>query len=74
MTRNLVRRVEAAFPIEDAHLKRRVIHEGFEVYLEDNQQAWELNADATYSRVERAPGEPARSAQGTLLAELTEGA
>jgi len=74
MTRNLVRRVEAAFPIEAAHLKRRVIREGFEVYLLDNQQAWELNADATYTRVERAPGEPARSAQGMLLAELTEGA
>lgn len=74
MTRNLVRRVEAAFPIEAAYLKRRVIHEGFEVYLMDNQQAWELNADATYTRVERAPGEPARSAQAMLLAELTEGA
>ena len=70
----MTRRVEAAFPIEAAHLKRRVIREGFEVYLLDNQQAWELNADATYTRVERAPGEPARSAQGMLLAELTEGA
>lgn len=73
MTRNLVRRVEAAFPIEARELKRRVLHETIELYLRDNQQAWELSADETYTRVERAPGEPMINAQSVLLAELTEG-
>ena len=70
MERNLRRRVEAAFPIEDRRLKARVLREGLELLLEDNTQSWELQTDGTYRRLSPNGG-IARSAQSQLLAELT---
>jgi polyphosphate kinase len=67
MGRNLYRRVEAAFPIEDPRLKARVISEGLEYTLEDNCQAWLLGPDGTYTRL--SPAGAARcSAQERSLA------
>lgn len=71
MTRNLKRRVEAAFPILNPELKERVIHETFEVYLRDNKQAWELASDATYTRVTPRDDEPEFSAQDALLLKFS---
>ena len=68
MGRNLYRRVETAFPVEEPRLKTRVIQEGLEVYLEDDCQAWALEADGSYRRVEPAGEGPRRSAQDRLLA------
>ncbi|MDR2788243.1 MAG: hypothetical protein LBD06_07775, partial [Candidatus Accumulibacter sp.] len=48
MERNFFRRIEVAFPILDRKLKRRVINEGLRVYLADNQQAWEMDANGGY--------------------------
>src|SRR6476646_582717 len=45
MDRNFFRRIEVAFPILDAKLKKRVIEEGLKIYLADNVQAWEMHAD-----------------------------
>ena len=50
MPRNFFRRVEVAFPILDTALRQRIIHEAFELHLQDNTQAWELQADGTYLR------------------------
>ncbi|MBU0655099.1 MAG: polyphosphate kinase 1 [Gammaproteobacteria bacterium] len=50
MPRNFFRRVEVAFPILDETLRQRVIHEAFELHLQDNTQAWELQADGIYLR------------------------
>jgi polyphosphate kinase len=50
MPRNFFRRVEVAFPILDKALRQRIIHEAFELHLQDNTQAWELQADGTYLR------------------------
>ena len=72
MTRNLMRRVECAFPIEDPGLKRRVIHEAFEVYLRDNEQAWELGRDALYTRQAPAPGHDSFRAQLALIEQLSD--
>ncbi len=72
MTRNLHRRVEAAFPIEDPALRKRVMREAFEVYFADNTRAWELRPDATYERLAPRPGEEPLSAQDALLRELAE--
>ena len=67
MERNLLRRVETCFPILDPELATRVFDEELANYLRDNQQAWELHADGSYTRVE--PGdEPPFSAQGALMA------
>ena len=50
MQRNLFRRVEAAFPIEDPELARRLKSEGLDVYLEAKRDAWQLQPDGTYER------------------------
>lgn len=69
MERNLLRRVETCFPILDAELAQRVYDEELSNYLQDNQQAWQLNADGSYAKVQ-AGDEPPFSAQGALLAEF----
>ncbi|MCM8596026.1 polyphosphate kinase 1 [Accumulibacter sp.] len=48
MERNFFRRIELAFPVLDRKLKRRVISEGLQVYLNDNTLAWDLGADGVY--------------------------
>ncbi len=70
MTRNLKRRVEAAFPIRDAELKKRVIQESFEFYLQDNMQAWELSNDSVYRRQKPAEGQKVFKAQEMLIKKL----
>jgi polyphosphate kinase len=72
MGRNLYRRVETCFPIEDAALKARVLDEGLERYLGDNVGAWVMAADGTSAPLEPDEGEPRRSAQEQLLARLAE--
>ncbi len=48
MPRNLYRRVEIAFPIEDANLKAFIINKILAVYLKDNIKARCLLSDGTY--------------------------
>ena len=48
MDRNLLRRVEVAFPVKDAKLKQRVIQEGLLILLKDNASAWLMKPDGTY--------------------------
>lgn len=71
MPRNFFRRVEVAFPILDPTLRQRVIHEAFELHLQDNTQAWELQADGAYLRCQPEAGETAVAAQNVLLDDLT---
>ena len=69
MERNLYRRVEVCFPIEDKRLKQRLIEEGLMCYLADNVQAWVLQSDGTYKRL--APGaHRSRVAQQVLAEEF----
>ena len=63
MDRNLFRRIEVAFPIESADLQARVV-EDLKLYLEDDVQAWVLDADGQYTR---AAGEGKVSAQARLM-------
>ena len=49
MPRNLDRRVEILFPVEDERLKERLIHI-LDVQLADNVKAYLLQADGTYVR------------------------
>jgi polyphosphate kinase len=69
MHRNLFRRIEVAFPLLNARLKKRVIREGLEPYLKDNTQAWEMAPSGEYVRRTPRRGKP-YSAQQALLAEL----
>lgn len=67
MPRNFFRRVEVAFPILERKLRNRIIHEAFELHLQDNTQAWELQADGTYLRQQPAENAEPVSAQTSLL-------
>ncbi|MDK2124099.1 polyphosphate kinase 1 [Parachitinimonas caeni] len=69
MGRNFFRRVEVAFPILDAKVKRRILREGVRPYLVDNTQAWEMQPDGRYKR-KASRGGKVRSAQASLLADL----
>ncbi|PPC95114.1 MAG: polyphosphate kinase 1 [Methylotenera sp.] len=51
MNRNMLRRVEVAWPIVDAANRARILQECCEMYLKDNQDAWVLNNDGTYSPI-----------------------
>lgn len=72
MSRNLHRRVESCFPIEQPDLKARVLHESFDLYLKDNTQAWALQPDASYVRLVPGHDEPPFSAQQALLELLSD--
>ncbi len=58
MERNLDRRVEVVFPVEDLAAQAR-IEEIIEVMLADDRRSWQLGADSTWRRTEdilAAPG------------------
>ncbi|MFU8838334.1 MAG: polyphosphate kinase 1 [Thiohalomonadaceae bacterium] len=70
MDRNLHRRVETCFPIEDKKLRERMVRElGY--YLDDNLQAWLLQSDGNYLRMVPDKHAPC-SAQQLLLHQLTQ--
>lgn len=58
MNRNLDRRVEVMFPIEDPRLKERIIQEILEPSLEDNVKMRWLQMDGTYSRPRTSDAKP----------------
>jgi polyphosphate kinase len=71
MERNFFRRVEVAFPIQRAAHRDRILRD-LDFCLQDTCQAWELRADGSYERIQRA--ERPVSAQVELLAKYSAGA
>ena len=69
MGRNFFRRIETCTPIEQAHLKERVIREGLTQALQDNRQSWLMQADGSYVRAPVAEGCEEVSIQEDLWAE-----
>jgi polyphosphate kinase len=53
--------------LRDPALRQRVIDEGLDVYLDDNCDAWELQASGEWIKLAPVPGQPRRSAQNELL-------
>lgn len=68
MPRNIDRRVEVVFPVENDALVRQ-LRDALDTYLADNVKARVLAPDGTYARVAREPGAPAVNAQERLLAQ-----
>jgi polyphosphate kinase len=62
MSRNMLRRIEVAWPVPDASLRQRVIDECLVPYLHDTQDAWELRSDGGYR-----PLAGSQSAQQALM-------
>jgi polyphosphate kinase len=70
MNRNLLRRIEVAFPVLDRALKRRVVAEGLTPYLKDNSNAWELDSQGLYHRRKPRGKQKSYSAQLHLMESL----
>ena len=67
MPRNLNRRVEIIFPIEDAVLIRHLRDEVLETYLNDTVKARRMQSDGTYVRVYPEAGHEQVCVQEWLL-------
>jgi polyphosphate kinase len=63
MPRNLDRRVEQLFPIEDPVLRQRIYDRILCVHLSDNVQSRRLLPDGTYERIRPGKDEPALNSQ-----------
>ncbi len=63
MTRNMLRRIEVAWPVRDARARQRVIDECLLPYLHDRRDAWRQLADGRYERI----GTDGPSAQQALM-------
>ena len=57
MERNLDRRVEVVFPVEDRGWAAEIRDEIVPAYFRDTTNAWQLEPDGTYRRIEPAPGD-----------------
>jgi polyphosphate kinase len=68
MPRNLDRRVEVVFPLDDPVLREQVRDGILEVQLRDTVKARELRTDESYARVRPAPGEEPFDSQAWFLA------
>jgi polyphosphate kinase len=68
MQRNLDRRVETLFPLREARHRQKV-RRLFDLQLNDTANAWEMNADGTYTRLRPQEGEEPLDSQALLLEE-----
>ena len=66
MTRNTVRRVEVAAPINSPDIKNSIL-DIFDVMMKDNCRAWIEQPDGTYSRISPAEGEAPFAAQDRFI-------
>lgn len=70
MERNLDRRIEACFPLNNPKMIRRVKKE-LSQYLRDNTHAWLLQSDGSYVRLQPGPEEKPCHAQQQLQDKLS---
>lgn len=66
MNRNMFRRVEVCFPIENKKMQTRIM-DNLNLYLNDNSQAWILQPDGTYIQCHQAKHSELIQAQTKLL-------
>jgi polyphosphate kinase len=66
MTRNMTRRVELAWPVLELSLRQRIVDECLLPYLHDTRNAWTLESDGQYHRVDKKGHKP-QSAQALLM-------
>ncbi|UCH48066.1 MAG: polyphosphate kinase 1 [Betaproteobacteria bacterium] len=70
MDRNFFRRIETCFPVLDPELKKRVIDESLRNGLADNTQAWDMDGEGQYQRLQPENRQPV-SSQLFLLDKLS---
>ena len=67
MNRNMMRRIEVAWPVLDAALRQRIVDECLVAYLGDSADAWTLDLSGQYVRVKNQTGTQPLSAQQELM-------
>ena len=65
MNRNMMRRIELAWPVRDAALRQQIIDECLVAYLHDDRDAWTLCSDGRYVRAPHPTD--GRGAQNALM-------
>jgi len=70
MERNLLRRIEIAFPILRKKWSNRILEE-LEMYLADRLQSWDLQANGEYIKNTAMEGSPREPVQTRLLTALS---
>ncbi len=68
MNRNMLRRVEIAWPVTDARIRQRIVDECLTAYLCDTKDAWSLQANGQYQRVNADGSAEVHGAQEALMA------
>ena len=71
MNRNMLRRVELAWPVTDPVIRQRIIDECLVAYLHDGRDAWDLQPDGSYLQVNPADPAQRHSAQAALMARYS---
>lgn len=71
MQRNLDRRVEVTFPIEDKHLKEEIINNVLHIYLKDNVKVRILHPDGSYHFIKPEDGAAKVNSQEWLMNYVT---
>lgn len=69
MTRNLDRRVEILFPIENPKLRKFIVESILTPYLKDNAIGRRLESDGTYTRIKPTPDDPPFHAQDWFISQ-----
>ena len=67
MNRNMMRRVELAWPVTDPLQRQRIVDECLVAYLHDRVDAWDMLPDGSYVRVVAGARRAARGAQAALV-------
>jgi polyphosphate kinase len=67
MPRNLYRRVETLFPVEDPNLKDALRDQILRIHLKDNEKARRMLPDGSYERVQPQEDEPVINSQSWLI-------
>jgi polyphosphate kinase len=72
MNRNMVRRVELAWPVTDPVQRQRIVDECLVAYLHDGVDAWDLGPDGKYTRNQGDGKTPVHGAQAALMARYAQ--
>jgi polyphosphate kinase len=67
MNRNMVRRIEVAWPVNDPVQRQRLVDECLLAYLHDGVDAWDMAPDGSYHHVQSSPSHTGHSAQTALM-------
>jgi polyphosphate kinase len=61
--------MESVTPVSDPKLKKD-LEQTFQVYLDDNSTAWDMQPDGSYTRRKPKRGQKTRPAQETLIDKI----